>query len=132
MDEDFRVLLRKLREEHDLTQTQVASLFRLDEKTGYQTILKWETGKGNPPAHKHRKTFIRYLGVYLGLWRHRRLFNEIWLEMQRVWRFRPVTDDEWKGMVAEAQIQNPLDQLRDPVGDFVGREKESKQLGNRE
>jgi transcriptional regulator with XRE-family HTH domain len=88
-------LLRQVREAADLSQTDMALYFGFNGSNGRNTVARWENGEGNPPAMKHRRTFISYLAVKLGLHNDRQRFDEVWNTLQERWGWLTVTEREW-------------------------------------
>ncbi len=84
-------LLRQLRESAGLTQTDMAVFFGLKGASGRNTVARWENGEGNPPAMKHRKTFISYLAIKLDLRNDRQRFDEVWHSLKEHWNWPTVT-----------------------------------------
>jgi adenylate kinase family enzyme/DNA-binding XRE family transcriptional regulator len=88
-------LLRQVREAVGLSQADMAQYFDFKGPNGRNTVARWENGEGNPPAMKHRRAFIAYLAIKVGLHNDRQRFDEVWRTLEEHWNWPRITDREW-------------------------------------
>ena len=101
-------VLVELREAAGLTQDEAGARLGLEGKKRRDSVHAWETGVSAPDV-KRRAEFIVYLldGLRLrsDLARLARVWDEI---MVGEWRWRSLSDDEWRRYSSERRVSSPI------------------------